>query len=1482
MANGTLTEEVKRRKAADALLADEDATDAEAEDTSSDQSVSTDLESDTDTSQEKADTTEGGAVVQAEKRFNPNAQSLSDYFGKPSAPTQQTYGALGSEEGLNVPPDAFDSRTSTELGRTSSGREAAAPTQQIYSGPEEQGGQRYVIDADTGQKVPYAEPATAADKAAQPPEGHVLRKIDVAVDPEVRRAELIDPDPDRQYLAGVTPARAQGVPAPDKLTQIERGELVKPPQPVTQGDVRLPAPGEPAAVQMPVRKGVPGQEAVQMPVRTEPVGPPTVKPAEPGVAVTPTAPAAKLVRGPNDQSLDDYFGPKKPPPTEPQPIAQPEEKPAAPFPVPTAEYTDRVQKWRAAMQAYGFDAKVKPDGTWVGTGPDGKEVTPEQNKGLYQFGARLSQQYGFSGQEQKLGQLGDVPSTAPAVKPAEAIPAPPKPSTRAQAESVQPAQPITTNPNGTDLPQRVQAVGNNDPAAFIVHHTSGRGTVDGVVSTLKERGLGVQYVMDRDGNIFQTGGPGAQNILTGWGKGAGLSNQNVVGMEIIAKDDKDVTPAQAQAYARFMAARYPNTPIYGHGEVNPGHKEADEGQSAKAAALAYRENQAGVAAQAPGAAPQAQPVTKGANGLYQNEKPQDFLTGKTTTFATPDDIASGQDNGVGADHLGKLDTTSVAGVAIPEEALRAKYGNNYAAWRRARVDIVDQSTGKRLRVPIADLGPRGDLSAIADMTPFVSNYFGGDKNLSVKLVDNAGPDAIKNPQLFADEQAAIKQGFDSSSVQPGVQKIQGKTNYQLVPQNPEQAAQAQKTLQTAIRQQHDIISKLPEADSGNVIGLYKRLNQPVDGVPLQSAQAFQANLKPQIIALMRQKFPELKTDDEAWAKAQSDVGVLDVGREWAAKALGFAQQFGLPMKQGAAGMDQNYVDQFLNHVMPGASDADKHAYLTKLYAMPPDQRNIEIASKLPSPLEGVATGTPRNTLLPYAEQVSTALTHLADPDFQKHKADEIAQYKADMQRNVSDDPRLKGTFMERIASDTAQLPSAIAAFANPVLWPMALAQVADQAREGFRALHPEWDSKTLEENTARATMVQFFGQQAANFLFMHGAGALMEAIQSPAKRAISQALINTAGQSAIAAGTQAGTNIVTGEPTGKGVGEAAITGGIQGFVGGVAHGAGELVGRGAPVTERPPVTEERPPVAEQPPPVTEPVRPPVEPVRPAEEAAPLPTEQPAVPVTQEDVARRAYELYDERTKNGQPGTAHDDWTQAQKELSQTSEPTPVTQGESEPWVSAIANRYTAERVASGELGEVAPGQGFSTQDLLAKGLQMGPEQINQHVSDLMNGRGGNVVLQGAAVRAEEARLSQRSNAASRASEAAPANQQLRVDADNAFKDLTDFHNGPVAKFKKDWSDQGRTLQGELPVDLSTFNGMREAFLKDVGKPPSDSMEPALRSAAKKVSAAAAAEKAAMQKLSNEIGKQTANKQLSSAEAVRNSIRERMGLGPCST
>jgi hypothetical protein len=148
-------------------------------------------------------------------------------------------------------------------------------------------------------------------------------------------------------------------------------------------------------------------------------------------------------------------------------------------------------------------------------------------------------------------------------------------------------QPIRSG-DTSDLPPAMNAATGQAPDAFIVHHTGGRGTAESVQDTLRQRGLGVEYVMERDGSIRQIGGPGAANIMNesryrqtpilGQGKPF-LTNRNIVGMEVIAKDDKDVTPAQRDAARRFIQERYPNTPVFGHGEVNPGHKEADEGKT---------------------------------------------------------------------------------------------------------------------------------------------------------------------------------------------------------------------------------------------------------------------------------------------------------------------------------------------------------------------------------------------------------------------------------------------------------------------------------------------------------------------------------------------------------------------------------------------------------------------------------------------------------------------------------------------------------------------------------------------------------------------------------------------------------------------------------------------------------------------------------------------------------------------------------------
>ena len=137
---------------------------------------------------------------------------------------------------------------------------------------------------------------------------------------------------------------------------------------------------------------------------------------------------------------------------------------------------------------------------------------------------------------------------------------------------------------------------------LIFHHTGGRGDPAGVINTLNQRGFGAQYIMDRQGNIYATAPQGARmaHMRPGQGPGAGLSNANALGIEMIAKNNADLTQAQINAGLQFIQQQqqlYPNLGIFGHGEVNP-HKQATEGSAVVAA---WRAGQRGVVG---GAAPQ--------------------------------------------------------------------------------------------------------------------------------------------------------------------------------------------------------------------------------------------------------------------------------------------------------------------------------------------------------------------------------------------------------------------------------------------------------------------------------------------------------------------------------------------------------------------------------------------------------------------------------------------------------------------------------------------------------------------------------------------------------------------------------------------------------------------------------------------------------------------------------------------------------------
>lgn len=132
-----------------------------------------------------------------------------------------------------------------------------------------------------------------------------------------------------------------------------------------------------------------------------------------------------------------------------------------------------------------------------------------------------------------------------------------------------------------------------DVKGLVVHHTGGEGTPEGVVNTLNDRGLGVQNIMDRDGNIVTIGDETESRSHIRPSEINDLSNDNTIGIEVIAKDDSDLTPAQIEAGKQWIndtIARHPDIGmnVYGHGQVNS-HKQSTEGMSIVNAYIADRD-----------------------------------------------------------------------------------------------------------------------------------------------------------------------------------------------------------------------------------------------------------------------------------------------------------------------------------------------------------------------------------------------------------------------------------------------------------------------------------------------------------------------------------------------------------------------------------------------------------------------------------------------------------------------------------------------------------------------------------------------------------------------------------------------------------------------------------------------------------------------------------------------------------------------------
>ena len=136
------------------------------------------------------------------------------------------------------------------------------------------------------------------------------------------------------------------------------------------------------------------------------------------------------------------------------------------------------------------------------------------------------------------------------------------------------------------------------PKYFVLHHTGGRGTPSDVIRILNCRHyngsskcttLGIQWIIDRDGKLYQSlpkGSKGAHLKFQKDGMGH-VTNSTSEGVEIIGLNDGDITIKQCKtALLLIKSLGHSLSNVYGHGDVST-NKNANEGKRCKTYVTKY-------------------------------------------------------------------------------------------------------------------------------------------------------------------------------------------------------------------------------------------------------------------------------------------------------------------------------------------------------------------------------------------------------------------------------------------------------------------------------------------------------------------------------------------------------------------------------------------------------------------------------------------------------------------------------------------------------------------------------------------------------------------------------------------------------------------------------------------------------------------------------------------------------------------------------
>ena len=761
-------------------------------------------------------------------------------------------------------------------------------------------------------------------------------------------------------------------------------------------------------------------------------------------------------------------------------------------------------------------------------------------------------------------QVGVTPKAQPATPSPEAAPVTPPPRQTSlgltpdeyKAQYVNPptgtaAQPsvATADAGGLNINTDYTADSNSSAKGrggdgqihgIILHSSDGRESGD--LNQLTHGGVSAHYYVTTDGRIYNLVPDGDTAYHAGQTRGqyAGYNNSNTIGIEQEHYDPggkggangEAWSPAQVAATAKlvsYLKGKYglSDNDIMGHSDIAPERKQDP-----------YNYPWQGFFKAVDSSTGAAQPAVAsgGKAGVQPAAGVGPSITGKATTFGYNDP----EDNGVGAPKLGQLDTNNrdLIGAAIPEEALRAYIGANPSSWRTARVQVTG-ANGQQVLVPIVDLGPRDTSDArgvVADFTQGLTDLTGnkGDQDFGFRIIPNAGPDVMKDPQAFADEQAAIKAGINTGArFQAPAAK---KPSYVLAPTpiSPQQ----QQANQFAAQGQTDTLDEL-NRNTENPGQFWKTLQQPIQGVSDGARAAYADNFK-QDLTKYAQDFYGEPDPTKAFQRAVGDANLGTFGQDVGRAATGVVGQVDVGMNKMSRDSDNNALDRFAQVLHPESDGPGRAAFIKTLTDIQDPNLRAQTIGKLWAGLDpDKQASVDINGLVNSADNV-------ANPAFQAGQNKEIAAKDAFIQKLFTPDPTVRGT-AGAWATPAGQVLGNVALTALPrMLQASAFAsQIYGATRDRVQQEHPDWTDAQIAQNSGISTVAQLAPQEALMALSHGIIGPIAQWATNPIARFGIGGGVHLATGAAGGALMQAGANVAEGQPIGQDVGESAVQGAIQ-------------------------------------------------------------------------------------------------------------------------------------------------------------------------------------------------------------------------------------------------------------------------------------------------------------------------------------------------